>query len=187
MQYLADGSLEHERNSCASGSSVDTPGKRKSLIQRRLLLPIPIGSVHAKRSENLCLTRTYVDMRTQLELMPHGNLCLKGTYQSPTTLQNRNLLLPAAPAVAVNDGVSRRLRDVTPSQGSQLLRLTYLRGTPSTLAWSSKESLQAQQQAPQSDIIIQMYVVDVKISSVALLHRASLILLKGCAQTSYYF
>ena len=102
MQYLADGSLEHERNSCASGSSVDTPGKRKSLIQRRLLLPIPIGSVHAKRSENLYLTRTYVDMRTQLELMPHGNLCLKGTYQSPTTLQNRNLLLPAAPAVAVN-------------------------------------------------------------------------------------
>ena len=72
MQYLADGSLEHERNSCASGSSVDTPGKRKSLIQRRLLLPIPIGSVHAKRSENLYLTRTYVDMRTQLELMPHG-------------------------------------------------------------------------------------------------------------------
>ena len=122
--------------------------------------------------------------------MPREKLCeaaVLSPYQSSTTLQNRNLLLPPAPAVAVNDGVSRRLRDVTPSQGSQLLRRTYLRGTPSTLAWSSKESLQAQQQAPQSDIIIQMYVVDVKISSVALLHRASLILLKGCAQTSYYF
>ena len=41
-------------------------------------------------------------MRTRRELMPHGNLCLTGTYQIPTTLQKRNLLLPAAPAVAIN-------------------------------------------------------------------------------------
>ena len=44
----------------------------------------------------------------------------------------------------------------------------------------------APQHAPQTDVINLMYVVGVKISSVTLLHRASLILLKGCAQSSYY-
>ena len=32
------------------------------------------------RDENLCLTRTYVNMRTQRELIPHGNLCFTASF-----------------------------------------------------------------------------------------------------------